>query len=145
MQFSDDLHSRAHRIARQIGERNIPDLDDFDRFRARPGGGGDRGWFLASVLDRVRSAKSAERIDAIDLPRNLSDRGPDRIGDGEVMRFDDVEVSDLVLDEIEAPPPTMTGNGSAERRERSTAVSSISAIFASERGIRPLSRSVTFL
>ena len=77
------LHAR--RVAGEIGERHVLDVDDFDRLGARAGGHRDRGRLLLGVLDRVGAAHRGQRIDAIDLARDLRDRRADRVGDGEMV------------------------------------------------------------
>ena len=146
MQVPYHLDMHARRIAGQIGERHILDVDDLDRVGARPRRDRNARRLLLGVVNGVRPAHRGERVDAVDLARDLGDRRADRVGDREMMRFDRPRGPPILpLTRIEPPPTTMTGSGSGESRERSTAVSSMSAILASVRAIRPVSRWATFL
>src|SRR4051812_5889638 len=75
---ADDLDPHPQRVAGQIGDRNILDLDEVERVRV--GAGLDRLLFAERARggDRLAARHALEHL--VDLAADLRDRRADRIG-----------------------------------------------------------------
>src|SRR6185437_16898423 len=102
IQVSDHLDMHARRVARQIGEGHVLDVDHLDRAGVRAGGDRDRARLFLGVANGVGPAHRGKRVNAVSLARHLRDGRADGVGDREMMRLDHLEFADLALDQNRA-------------------------------------------
>src|SRR5207248_426077 len=88
-QVTDGLGPDPDRVARQVGQGYLLDVDDLDARSQGPRGGGLVDGFLADRFQRVFPCLVGQRDDLVDLAADLGDGGADGVGDGEVIWLED--------------------------------------------------------
>src|SRR5579872_6899738 len=127
-EIADRLDPHARRVARNVGERNILHIDD--GYAVGPRAGDDRGVgrLLLRILERVLAARFAEHVDAVDLSLICAIAAPTALAQAKCFGFTTSSAPIFGSMSTLPPPTTMTGSGSGESRDRSTALAAMSII-----------------
>src|SRR5262249_25115832 len=90
MQFADRLNADTRGVSRQIAQRYLFHVDHPDRRCV--GAGAERllDSFFAGLVQRLGTGQVLEREDSVGFAADPRDRRPDRVGDGIVLRHDDL-------------------------------------------------------
>src|SRR5579871_4835522 len=89
-QVADGLDPDPDRVAGQVGQRHLLDVDNLDARCQRPGGDRLADGFPADRFQRVLPRPVGQRDDLVDFAADLGDGGADGVGDGEMIRLEDL-------------------------------------------------------